>query len=275
MAHFWQVDQVKDDGCGLCPQDMHNGGTPFTAMRDALNATGRPIVFAIHSDGMPWKAGSDSNGSVAHMWRTGDDLSASDYNMWLNRLDRATNPEMTKFVGPGAFANPDFLEVGYTPRMPKGGQVQSVLERRSMMTMWAALPAPLILSADLRPGAASGGIDDPEILAILSNEEIIAINQDAAARPMLPVRRHAGLEVWHKSLATGSGNTLALVLFNRNNTAADTANVAVIWEELGIPTGSECTVRDLWGKRDLGVFTGRFNATLRQHEARLYTVTRK
>lgn len=69
-AHDWQADQVKDDGCGQCPQ--HN---PFVAMRDALNRTGRKIFYAIHSDGKPWEAASDSNGTVANMWRTGGDLS--------------------------------------------------------------------------------------------------------------------------------------------------------------------------------------------------------
>ena len=70
------------------------------------------IFFAIHSDGRPWEDGSDSNGSVANMWRTGGDLYASSYKMWLDRLDLATDSRMRPFVGPGAFANPDFLEVG-------------------------------------------------------------------------------------------------------------------------------------------------------------------
>merc|ERR1719201_1193885 len=100
-AHDWQVDQVKDDGCGPCPQHE-----PFIAMRDALNKTGRHILYAIHSDGKPWQVGSDSNGSVANMWRTGGDLSASSYQMWLDRLDLATDPRMRAYVGPGAFANP-------------------------------------------------------------------------------------------------------------------------------------------------------------------------
>lgn len=211
-AHEWQVDQVKDDGCGGCPQDK---GTPFTAMRDALNKTGRSIVYAIHSDGQPWLPTSDSNGSVANMWRTGDDLFASSYDMWLNRLDLATDERMPRYVGPGAFANPDFLEVGYTPRQPVGGNVQSIVERRSMFTMWAALPAPLILSADLRPGAASGGIDSKEIMSILTNTDVIAVNQDALALPMLPIRRSGGLEVWRKPLVKGA---FAVILFNRNAT---------------------------------------------------------
>jgi hypothetical protein len=222
-AHDWQVDQVKDDGCGGCPGDLPL--TPFQAMRDALNRTGRPIVYAIHSDGKPWLDTSDSNGSVANMWRTGGDLSASNYEVWLNRLDLATDPRMAAYVGPGSFANPDFLEVGYTPRQPKsfGARVQSLLERRSMFTMWAALPAPLILSADLRPGAASGGIDDKEIMDILTNAEVIAVNQDEAALPMVAVRKAQGLEVWKKPLAAAGSN--AVVLFHRNDTMAAAAAV--------------------------------------------------
>ena len=121
------------------------------------------------------------------MWRTGGDLSASSYAMWLDRLDLATDARMRPFVGPGAIANPDFLEVGYSPRQPKGAHgVQTALEQRSMFTMWSALPGPLILSADLRPAAPSGGID-AEALETLTNPEVIAVNQDEAALPMRPV----------------------------------------------------------------------------------------
>lgn len=93
-----------------------------------------------------------------------------------------------------------------------------------MFTMWAALPAPLILSADLRPGASCGGIDDPEIMAILTNKEVIAVNQDFAAKPMLPITRVGGLEVWKKPL--GYKGEAAVVLFNRNATGGPGSGVA-------------------------------------------------
>ena len=69
--------------------------------------------------------------------------------MWTNRLDLATLPAQRALAGPGSFPNPDFLEVGYSPRAFKG-RAQSLTEQRSMFTLWAALPGPLILSADLR-----------------------------------------------------------------------------------------------------------------------------
>ena len=102
---------------------------------ESLNNTGKPIFLAIH----PQQGGNSTYPKVANMWRTGGDLSASSYDMWLNRLDLATDPKQSINVGPGAIANPDFLEVGYTPRQPKSSpNVQTIVERRSMFTMWAA-----------------------------------------------------------------------------------------------------------------------------------------
>lgn len=85
-----------------------------------------------------------------------------------------------------------------------------------MMTMWAALPGPLILSADLRPGAACGGIDDAFTMETLTNPEVISVNQDPLVRPMRPVSKRDGLEVWQKPLVNGT----ALIMFHRNTTSA-------------------------------------------------------
>ena len=212
----WDVDQVKDDGCGQCPQHE-----PFAAMRDALNKTGKPVFYAIHSSTAP----GSPNGTVANMWRTGGDLSGSNFAMWTNRLDLATTASQRALAGPGAFPNPDFLEVGYSPRNPKGRpSVQSPLEMRSMFTMWAALPGPLILSADLRPGAPCGGIDAASF-ETLTNAEVIAVNQDQLALPMSPVSRKNGLEVWQKKL---TGGKLAVILFHRNNTGKAAAATTLV-----------------------------------------------
>jgi len=130
--------------------------------------------------------------------------------MWTNRLDLATTPTQRALAGPGAFPNPDFLEVGYSPRMSKA-RSQTLTEQRAMFTMWAALPGPLILSADLRAG--KGGLDS-DVLSILMNTEVIAVNQDLRAAPIEPISNTAGAEVWKKPLTSGS----AVVFFNRNNT---------------------------------------------------------
>eukprot|EP00040_Diaphanoeca_grandis_P003123 m.23863 g.23863 ORF g.23863 m.23863 type:complete len:539 (+) comp14384_c0_seq1:136-1752(+) len=209
-VHEWDVDQVKDDGCGQCPQHE-----PFAAMRDALNKTGKPVWYAIHSS----TATGSPNATVANMWRTGGDLSSSSFDMWTNRLDLATTASQRALAGPGAFPNPDFLEVGYSPRMSKERSM-SLVEQRSMFTMWAALPGPLILSADLRPGRA--GLDN-DVLRILLNKEVIAVNQDERAASMEPIVNSDGLQVWRKPLSTG----FAVVLFNRNASSHAVAGQAV------------------------------------------------
>ena len=145
-------------------------------MRDALNKTGRPILFAGNCNN--WSTPVRCvNGSVANMWRTGGDLSSGTYSMWTNRLDLATTPMQAALAGPGAFPNPDFLEVGYSPRFHKGQPgSMDVRKQRAMFTMWAALPGPLILSADLRASSMNTGRGlDADVLQILTNKEVIAV----------------------------------------------------------------------------------------------------
>lgn len=264
----WRVDQVKDDGCGSCPQ--HD---PYATMRDALNATGRRMWYSIHGGTTP----GSPNATVANDWRTGGDLYASSFDMWCNRLDLATTASQAALAGPGALRQPDFLEVGYSPRNPKGAPgVMSALEQRSMFTMWAGLPAPLILSADLRPGAASGGID-AEALATLTNPEVLAVNQDAAVLPMAIAANSSdgGAQVWRKPLADAAA--LAVVLFHRgaNTTGPLPAppavrEIAADWTALGLPAGARVAVRDLWSRADLGNYTGNFAANVSQRDARIY-----
>ena len=246
-------------------------------MRDALNATGRHMYYEIHAGTSP----GSPNATVANDWRTGDDLYSSSYAMWTNRLDLATTDAQAALAGPGAFPNPDFLEVGYSPRAPKGAAgVMSALEQRSMFTMWASLPTALILSADVRAGAPSGGVD-AEALATLTNAEVIAVNQDALAAPMRCISNSSdGLQVWRKPLAAVSGTAAAVILFHRG---ADTAGplpqppavraVSATWAALGLAPGARVAVRDLWLREDLGVFSGpAFTVNVSQRAARLYTV---
>jgi alpha-galactosidase len=270
-ANDWQIDQLKDDGCGPCTD--HD---PYVAMRDALNATGRHILFSIHAGTTP----GSPNATVSNDWRTGDDLYSSTFDMWTNRLDLATTPEQAALVGPGSFANPDFLEVGYSPRAPKGnGGVMSALEQRSMFTMWAALPTHLILSADVRPNATSGGID-ADALATLTNLEVISVNQDDLSAPMRIVSNSSdgATQVWRKPLA--AVGAIAVILFHRGAVTTGPVpappvfrEISASWSELGLPADASVDVRDLWLHADLGVFSGSFAANVTQRDAQLYTFT--
>lgn len=265
-VHDWGVDAIFDDGCGPCPQ--HD---PYVAMRDALNNTNHPVWYGIHASTRP----GSPNGTVANMWRTGADLSSSTFAMWTSRLDTATTPSQNALAGRGSFRDPDKLEVGFSPRAPRGnGAVMSAREQRAMFTMWAALPAPLILSADLRK--ATSGID-AAALATLTNAEVIAVNQDPAALPMQLVFNSSahGLQVWRKPLSDGSS---AVIFFNRGNAtdgplspSAAPEDMKISLADIGYPPGSQVAVRDLWAKTDLGIFNVSFSARVALREALIYT----
>ena len=192
--------------------------------------------------------------------------------MWTNRLDLATAPSQYVLAGPGALPDPDFLEVGYSPRATRQNS-QTPLEQRSMFTFWAALPTGLVLSADVREG--SGGLD-AETLATLTNPEVIAVNQDPAVLPMACVSNASGLQVWQKPLQSGA---FAVVMFFRGNETGPLPNppavaeVGVGWAALGLAAGRAVAVRDLWARAESGVFTGSFAANVTQREAKLFKFT--
>jgi alpha-galactosidase len=114
------------------------------------------------------------------------------------------------------------------------------------------LAAPLIAGNDLRNMR-------PEIHDILTNKEVIAVNQDALGREGERVAKNGDLEVWAKQLKDGSR---AVILLNRG---AAEQQISANWEDLGYPSGVSASVRDLWQHKDLGKFTGKFSAAVPSH----------
>jgi alpha-galactosidase len=143
------------------------------------------------------------------------------------------------------------LEVG------NGGM--SDTEYRSHFSLWAILAAPLISGNDLRDMR-------PEIRAILTNKEVIAVDQDPLGSEGKRVWKHGDLEVWARQMQDGSR---AVVLFNRGSAEHD---ITVNWEDLGYPTHLSAAVRDLWLMRDAGKFTGKFAASVPSHGVVMVTV---
>jgi alpha-galactosidase len=148
------------------------------------------------------------------------------------------------FAGPGHWNDPDMLEVG------NGGM--SVTEYQSHFSLWSMLAAPLIAGNDLKNMT-------PEIKDILTNKEVLAVDQDDLGMQGRRVSKNGDLEVWVKQLHDGSR---AVVLFNRGGSGAE---ISASWEDLGYPSRLPAVVRDLWNKKDLGVFTGKFNALVASH----------
>ena len=155
-------------------------------------------------------------------------------------------------AGPGHWNDPDMLEVG------NGGM--TTMEYRSHFSLWAMLAAPLIAGNDLRSMT-------PEIKAILTNKEIIAVNQDALGLQGRRVGKDGNKEIWVKQLKDGSR---AVILFNRGTAETE---VSVSWTDLGYPEHLSASVRDLWAGKDLGKVTGKFSANVGPHETLVVKVT--
>ncbi len=246
----WGVDYLKYDWCDHSTQDAPSS---YSLMHDALVKSGRPIVFSICEWGSnkPWlwaeKAGGNlwrATGDIEDRWegqkKWGDGSCCS--NGVLDIVDQVNGLET--YAGPGHWNDPDMLEVG------NGGMTNT--EYRSHFSLWAILAAPLMAGNDLQHMT-------PEIKEILTNKEVIAIDQDPMGRQGRRVAKNGDLEVWARPLADGSR---AVVLLNRSSAEAP---ITVRWEDLNYPAKFSAAVRDLWLHKDLGQSTGTFTAPVASH----------
>jgi len=253
----WGVDYLKYDWCNTTTQDAK---ASYANIRAALDAAGRPIVLSICEWGTakPWLWGKEVGGNL---WRTTGDISDKweGHTKWpdgsccsngmLAIVDQQVG--LASYAGPGHWNDPDMLEVG------NGGMTDT--EYRSHFSLWAILAAPLIAGNDLRAMR-------PEIRDILTNKEVIAVDQDPLGSEGKRVKKNGDLEVWAKQMKDGSR---AVILFNRGSADHE---ITVNWEDLGYPNHLEAAVRDLWQKKDVGRFTGKYSATVSSHGVAMVTV---
>jgi alpha-galactosidase len=240
----WGVDYLKYDWCSSDGVDPRIG---YVTMRDALKATGRPIVFSMCEWGRskPWEWAR----GVGHLWRTTGDISDR-WESFLRLLDQQAGLE--KYAGPGGWNDPDMLEVG------NGGM--TLTEYRAHFSLWCILAAPLLSGNDLRSMT-------PEIKAILTNADVIAIDQDSLGRQGRKIRDDGDLEVWAKWLQNGD---IAVALLNRSKAPKE---IGVAWTELSLGAAGAPTVRDLWTKQDYGAVKSVFAPTVPGHDVVLVRIT--
>ena len=105
-----------------------------------------------------------------------------------------------------------------------------------------------------------------DIRTILTNKEVIAVDQDPLGREGERVWKDGDREVWSKQMKDGSR---AVILLNRGESEQE---ITVDWESLGYPDHLSAAVRDLWQHKDLGRFTGKFSASVPPHAAVMITV---
>ena len=248
----WGVDYLKYDWCSHGTQDSQ---ASYSTMRDALQKSGRPIVFSLCEWGStkPWLWAKD----VGNLWRsTGDIINKWDgHEKWggngvVQIIDLMEGTE--SYAGPGHWNDPDMLEVG--------NGVLNEDEARAHFSMWTLFAAPLIAGNDLRKM-------DKQTADVLMNRDVIAIDQDALGQQGHKVRDDGDLEVWSKQLSDGSR---AVALLNRSGAATQ---VSVKWTEIGYPAELKANVRDLWTHKDESGKQGSFSATVPSHGVAFVKIT--
>ncbi|MDK8181760.1 glycoside hydrolase family 27 protein [Paenibacillus sp. UMB4589-SE434] len=243
----WGIDYVKVDWCYVDPASHSSGTKPDAAtwygeFRNSLLNSGRTIAYSICNWGeqAPWVWGAQTG----NLWRTSGDI----YDHWDSITSNISqNQFLYSYAGPGAWNDPDMLEVG------NGGMTDT--EQRSHFSLWSIMAAPLIAGNDI--SSMTQATKD-----ILMNPEVIAVNQDIRGYQGRVVKEIAdGVTIWNKRLL--NDNERAVVLFNGTGAAT---NITVSWSDIGLLAGG-ATVRDLWAKSNLGTFSNGYTANVPSHGA--------
>lgn len=196
----------------------------YGRMGKALESSGRDIVYSLCQYGMAgvWEWGPQVGG---HLWRTYGDITPR----WpaIHGIIRR-QIGLEKWAGPGRWNDPDMLEIGNGELTPD--------EMHTQMTQWCILAAPLLIGTDLKKL-------DPLVKSILTNDEVIAVNQDPLGKQGWMLRKTGEQEIWVKPL---SGDRWAVALFNRGDQSAD-----MVFDPKELQTGGGMIVRDLWRQQDL------------------------
>lgn len=217
---------------------------PYKKFRAALDKVPRDIVYSF-SGGPVGKNAIECGGNV---WRTAGDLKDTWKGVDGTGFGQNGNE---RFAGPGNWNDPDMLVIGHVSFY--GKQRPSNLtadEQYTHVSLWSMLCSPLLIGCDLTK------IDD-FTLSLLTNDEVLEVNQDPLGKQASRISKEETREVWAKDMEDGSK---AVGLFNRGETAQP---VTITWKTLGI-TGNQ-RVRDLWRQQDIATSTSDFTATVASH----------
>jgi alpha-galactosidase len=252
----WGVDYLKYDWCYTETADARDA---FKRMRDALYAAGRPVVFSICEWGTakPWEWGKD----VGHLWRTTGDIYDSydgrkGWEMGWKRIldlqytlvDTSMGPDgIAKYAGPGHWNDPDMLEVGSAGL--------TFAESRAHFGLWCILAAPLMAGNDIRNMSE-------DIRALLTNRELVAINQDPLGKQGYRVLAEPSrnIEIWVREL---ENKEWAVAVHNTAQTAQD---LTVHWDYFHWFLHGTYEIRDIWAGRTVGDTSQPFTQRVESHD---------
>jgi alpha-galactosidase len=261
----WGIDYLKYDMCSYGNMMDKKYGKPTAAnaeqrlaadkavyekMHKALLATGRPIVFSMCQYGWDdvWKWGATVGGNS---WRTTGDINDTYKRMAEIGFGQAG---LAKYAGrdqsSGHWNDPDMLEIG------NGGMTED--EYRTHMSLWALLAAPLLAGNDLSRMT-------PATLAMLTNKDVIAIDQDPLGRQGDRLSQEGMQEIWSRPLSRGA---IAVGLFNRSQ---DPQPIT-----LSLPAanmGPNAKLHDVWANQDVSATGGSYTTSVPGHGAVLLRIS--
>ena len=253
----WGIDYLKYDWCGyekVAPShDLPELKRPYFVMEQELEKVDRDIVYSLcqYGWGDVWKWGPEVGGNL---WRTTGDINDTWGSMAGIGFGQA---DLAPFASPGHWNDPDMLVIGVVGWGDPHPTRLTETEQYTHMSLWSLLSAPLLIGCDLTK------LDD-FTKGLLTNDEVLAVNQDRLGKQAKRVAKDAEIEVWAKPLADGS---TAVGIFNRGFMPA---SHSVDLAALGL--AGKRSVRDLWRQEDLGHFEGAFKADVPPHGAVLLRV---
>ena len=247
----WGFDYLKYDWCSYGNVEKGSGRAyhqkPYILMGEMLKAQKRDIVFSLCQYGMDnvWEWGDEVNGNC---WRTTGDITDTWGSLQGIGFSQAGHESYSE---PGRWNDPDMLIVGWVGWGPALHPTRlTPNEQYTHISLWCLLASPLLIGCDMTK------LDD-FTLNLLTNDEVLAVNQDPLGYGARRVIKRGTTEVYAKLLEDGSK---AVGLFNLNEEAQ---TVSVRWRDLEL-LGAQA-VRDLWRQQDLGVMPGGFEATVPRH----------
>ena len=249
----WSVDYLKLDWCNIpyfdYPAMTHRqvGELLATQMRSAITSSGRAIVYDVND----WTNDNPSSWArgLANLWRTAPDSQDRYASMLLNFTRTVTQYRQ---AGPGGWNDPDMLEIG------NGGMTTA--EYQSQFSLWAEMAAPLIAGNDLSNMSET-------TRSILTNQAVIAVDQDPLGRQGYPVASAGGHWVLTKPLANGGR---AVVLFNETSS---TATISTTLAQVGLQRAGKYNLLDLWSGAAWET-AGVFSASVPPHGVVFYMVVK-
>lgn len=226
--------------------DTETEQSPYGKMRASLDKVNRDIVYSICQYGRNsvYKWGAKIGGNT---WRTTGDIRPNWKSVESHGFGQLGREP---WAGPGHWNDPDMLEVGNGDLTPD--------ENYTHMTLWCMLSAPLIIGCEMPKMS-------PFIVSLFSNDEALAVNQDALGKQGWRAKQDGQTEVWMKPLADG---TLAVAFFNRGDAPAE---VSTQWSDLKL-SGPQL-LRDLWRQKDIGVQKTGYTVNVARHGAELFKVS--